>query len=182
MDFVPKKVFFTKGVGHHQKELQSFESALRDAGIEKQNLVYVSSIFPPRCKQVSKEKGVKLLSPGQITFCVMSRCCSDEHGRLISASIGCATPSDKEAFGYLSEHHGFGQTEKIAGDFAEDLSVSMLASTLGIDVDETLGWCERKEIYRIHNKIVKTTNITQSAIVKGKGCHTTVIAAAVFIL
>ena len=31
---VPKKMFFTKGVGSHKHELRSFELALRDAGIE----------------------------------------------------------------------------------------------------------------------------------------------------
>ena len=45
--WVPKKIFFTKGVGNHKEELHSFELALRNAGIEKSNLVYVSSIFPP---------------------------------------------------------------------------------------------------------------------------------------
>jgi len=58
----------------------------------------------------------------------------------------------------------------------------MLASTLGIELDQSLGWDEKKEIYRISDKIVKTTNITQSAIVRGDGRYTTVIAAAVLIL
>lgn len=182
MNFVPKQVFFTKGVGTHKKELQSFEMALRDAGIERQNLVYVSSILPPNCKIVSKEKGIKLLKPGQVTFCVMSRISSDEHGRLLSASIGCAVPNSKDAYGYLSEGHAWGMTEKSMGDHTEDLAVSMLASTLGIQVDNSLGWDERKEIYRIENKIVKTTNITQSALAKGNGNHTTVLASAVFIM
>ena len=45
---VPKRLFFTKGVGKHKERLTSFELALRDAGIAAQNLVRVSSIFPPR--------------------------------------------------------------------------------------------------------------------------------------
>ena len=36
---LPKRMFFTKGVGYHRKKLQSFELALRDAGIEMLNLV-----------------------------------------------------------------------------------------------------------------------------------------------
>jgi pyruvoyl-dependent arginine decarboxylase (PvlArgDC) len=48
--FVPKAIFFTNGVGVHKDRLSSFELSLRDAGIEKANLVTVSSIFPPRCK------------------------------------------------------------------------------------------------------------------------------------
>src|SRR4030042_639769 len=77
-DLVPNKIFFTKGVGTHRDELHSFERALRDAGIEKCNLVQVSSIFPPRCKITSKAQGLKELIPGAITYCVMSRCCTNE--------------------------------------------------------------------------------------------------------
>lgn len=182
MNFVPKKMFFTKGVGTHKEELTSFELALRDAGIEKCNLVTVSSIFPPGCKIISRREGEKLLSPGQITFCVMSKIASNEPRRLMSASVGCAVPTDKKIYGYLSEHHAFGQTEKIAGDYAEDLAAAMLASTLGIELDDNLGWDEKKEIYKLNDKIVKTTEVTQSAIVKSNGKYTTVLAASVLIL
>ncbi len=180
MNFVPKKLFFTKGVGIHSEELQSFEFALRDAGIEKLNLVQVSSIFPPHCKTISKAQGLKHLFPGQVAFCVLSKCSSNEPRRLIVASVGCAIPTDKELYGYLSEHHACGQTDSVAGDYAEDLAAAMLASTLGIELDENLGWDEKREIYKISDKIVKTTNATQSAIVKGDGRYTTVVAAAVF--
>jgi arginine decarboxylase len=182
MEFVPKKVFFTKGVGRHKEKLQSFEHALRDAGIERYNLVTVSSIFPPNCKKVSKAQGLKEFKPGQVIFCVMSKQSSNELRRQIVASVGCAIPVDKEMYGYLSEHHTYGQTETTAGDYAEDLAADMLASTLGIELDENLGWDEKKEIYRISDKIVKTTNITQSATVKADGKFTTVLAAAVFVM
>ena len=48
-EFVPRGMFLTKGVGSHREELHSFELALRNAGIEKCNLVQVSSILPPGC-------------------------------------------------------------------------------------------------------------------------------------
>lgn len=176
---VPRRLFFTKGVGIHKEELRSFELALRDAGIEKCNLVQVSSILPPRCKIISRTQGQKELIPGAITFCVLAKCSSNEPRRLIAASIGCAIPSEKSLYGYLSEHHGFGQTEKEAGDYAEDLAAAMLASTLGIEFDEDKSWDERKEYYRISDKIVRTTNITQSAIVKNG--YATVVGAAVFL-
>lgn len=179
--FVPKRVFFTKGVGIHKEELTSFELALRDAGIEKFNLVQVSSIFPPAAKIVPKTVGLKKLSPGQIVFCVMSRLTSNEPRRLLAASVGCAIPMDRKLYGYLSEHHSYGQSDNVAGDYAEDLAAAMLASTLGIELDENLGWDEKKEIYRISDKIVKTTNITQSAIVKSDGKYTTVVACAVLV-
>jgi len=166
-------------VGTHKEELRSFELALRDAGIEKANLVHVSSILPPRCKIVSRTQGLKELTPGGITFCVLARCSTNEPRRLIVASIGCAIPSDRNQYGYLSEHHAYGQTEKEAGDYAEDLAAAMLASTLGIEFDEDKSWDERKEIYRISDKIVRSSNVTQSNIVKTG--WSTVVAAAVFL-
>jgi arginine decarboxylase len=178
---VPKKMFLTKGVGTHKAELRSFELALRDAGIEKYNLVSVSSILPPECRIISKNEGLKELVPGMLTFLVLARCSSDEPHRLIAASIGCAKPADPNVYGYLSEHHAFGETEKVAGDFAEDIAVSMLASTLGIEYNEDKDWDEKKEEFRISNDIVRTTNITQSAVVSPGSQYTTVLAAAVFI-
>lgn len=178
--YVPRMIFFTKGVGNHKEELHSFELALRDAGIEKCNLVQVSSILPPGCKVISRERGLRELQPGAITYCVLSRCCSNEPRRLLAASVGCAIPADKTTYGYISEHHSFGQTERQAGDYAEDLAAAMLASTLGIDFNIDESWDEKKEIFKISGKIVSTRNTTQSSIVKKTG-YTTVLAAAVFV-
>lgn len=178
---VPTKLFFTRGVGIHREKLQSFELALRDAGIAALNLVSVSSIYPPGCKIISRQRGEALLQPGQIAFVVMSRAESNEPHRMIAASIGVAVPRDKRMYGYLSEHHAFGQRAKEAGDYAEDLAASMLASTLGVEFDEDQSWDEKRQIWRISGKIVVTRNITQSAVVKPDGKWTTVIAAAVLL-
>jgi len=177
---VPKKIFFTKGVGRHKERLASFELALRDAGIEKFNLVSVSSILPPNCKVITREKGLQELKAGEIVYCVLARSETNENNRLTVASIGCAIPSENNSYGYLSEHHSFGETEKNAGDYAEDLAASMLATTLGIEFDENLGWNEREQIYKMSGKIIKTKNITQSAEGKG-GVWTSVVAVAVFV-
>ena len=177
---VPNKLFLTKGVGRDKERLASFELALRDAGIEKYNLVTVSSIFPPNCKIISKEEGLKYLEPGEIVYCVMARVENNEYNRLSAASVGIAIPADGNQYGYLSEHHPYGENEKSAGDYAEDLAVYMLGTTLGIEVPENLGYDERTEVYKMSDKIIKTKNITQSA--EGKnGLWTTVIAAAVLI-
>jgi arginine decarboxylase len=159
---VPKKVFFTKGVGVHKDKLASFELALRTAGIEKCNLVYVSSIFPPECKIISRAEGESILRPGQITFCVMARNQTNEPNRLISASIGLAIPAENENYGYLSEHHAFGETEGKSGDYAEDLAATMLATTLGIEFDADKNRDERKQEYITSGKIIKTKNTSQS--------------------
>ena len=139
-DFVPKKLFLTKGVGMHKDRLASFELALRDAGIEKCNLVYVSSILPPKAEVISREKGVQFLFPGQITFCVMARNESNEPNRLISAAIGIAIPKERNHHGYLSEHHAFGETGQKSGEYAEDLAATMLATTLGVEFNKDVLW------------------------------------------
>ncbi len=178
---IAQKIFFTKGVGIHKEQLASFEAALRDAGIASFNLVDVSSIFPPGCKKITREEGLKLLKSGQIVYWVVSRNSTNEPNRLIASSIGCALPVDSNQYGYLSEHHSFGETDSKAGEYAEDLAASMLATTLGIEFDPDLNWDEREQIYKMSGKIIRTTNITQSAIGNKDGLWTTVVAAAVFV-
>jgi pyruvoyl-dependent arginine decarboxylase len=102
-------MFFTKGVGKHREKLTSFELALRSAGIAACNLVRVSSIFPPKCRLLSRTEGMKRLEPGQVTFVVMSEAATREPHRLIAATVGVAIPRDRELYGYLSEHHSFGE-------------------------------------------------------------------------
>jgi arginine decarboxylase len=178
---IPTKVFFTKGVGVHKDKLASFELALRSAGIEKCNLVNVSSILPPNCKIIPREKGLGLLNPGQITFCVLARNTTKEPNRLISAAIGVAMPKDSSNYGYLSEHRSFGEVAKKSGEYAEDLAATMLATTLGIPFDSEKAWNERKQVYKASGHIFRTTHICQSAEGNKNGLWTSVVAAAVFI-
>jgi arginine decarboxylase len=178
---LPKRIFFTKGVGVHKEYLASFEMALRNAGIAHLNLILVSSIFPPGCKRISKEEGIKMITPGEVVFCVYDRLSTNEPNRLIAASVGVAIPSDETQYGYLSEHHAYGETDGKAGDYAEDLAASMLATTLGIEFDSNTAWDEREQQYKASGKIFRTSNTTQSAIGNKDGLWTTVVAAGVFI-
>jgi len=178
---VPKKVFFTKGTGKHRDELQSFELALRGAGIEKCNLVRVSSIIPPNCKIVSKEKGIKELKPGEITYVVMCNNKTNEPNRMVGASVGVAIPKEREFYGYISEHHCFGEASKKIGDYTEDLAATMLATTLGLDFDPDKAWDERKQEFKMSGYFVRTQSVAQTARGDKSGLWTTVLAAAVFI-
>jgi arginine decarboxylase len=178
---IPKFMFLTKGVGSHKEQLASFELALRNAGIHRCNIVTVSSIIPPGCKIISKEEGLKRLEPGEITFVVLSKNAVKEPERLIAASVGVAIPTNKDSYGYLSEHHSFGQSAEAAGDYAEDLAATMLATTMGIPFDADKAWDEKKQIFKASGMIIKTSNITQSAKGEKSGQWTTVLAAAVFI-
>jgi arginine decarboxylase len=179
--YVPKRLFLTKGVGKHKERLASFEMALRNAGIAAFNLVSVSSIFPPECKIISREKGLNEVSPGQILHAVISRNETNELNRLIAASIGVAIPKDPKFYGYLSEHHSFGQRGITAGDYSEDLAAEMLATILGVNFDPDSSWDEKRQQWKISGKIYSTRNITQSAEGDKNGLWTNVLTAAILL-
>jgi arginine decarboxylase len=180
--YVPKIMFLTKGKGLHKDYLTSFELALRDAEIADLNLVSVSSIKPSQCKIVPRQEGRKYLMSGQIVFTILARSSTNEPNRLIAASVGLARPADDTQYGYLSEHHSTGETAQKAGDYAEDMAMEMLATTLGLSNDPTLTWDQREEQWKLSGKIYKTQNITQSAEGSKEGLWTTVISAAILIL
>jgi len=178
---VPSKVFLTRGQGRHKEKLVSFEKALREAGISPFNLVRVSSIFPPHCRFVSKEAGLKLLKPGQIVFVVLSENATDEPRRLISASLGVAVPDDPARYGYLAEHADSGKSAKDTGFHTEYLAAEMLATKLGERLKETAPEKPAKS-FRVSNGLsLKTRSITQTATGEG-GLWTTALAAAVLII
>jgi arginine decarboxylase len=114
---IPKSVFLTRGIGVHRHLLNAFEYALRDADIEQQNLVTVSSILPPGCELITPAAGIATLSPGEITFCVIARAETDERGRRIAAGIGLARSKESARYGYISEHHAFGMSEPEIVDY-----------------------------------------------------------------
>lgn len=179
-NFVPSKLFLTKGVGVHREKLTSFEMALRSAGIARHNLVRVSSILPPGCQIIDRRRGVGMLSPGQVVFCVLAEMATNEPGRRATASIGLAVPHSAAQYGYISEHHAYGESERVAGDYAEDLAASMLATTLGLPFDPDEAWDVRREQWRLGGKIVETQNHTVVAQGPEEGGWVTVVSAAVF--
>ncbi len=179
--FVPSGMFFTKGVGKHKHNLQSFEEALRGAGIAHLNLVRVSSIYPPECKIMPRSAGLKRLQPGQIVHCVLAEARTREPNRLLCAGIGLALPAAKNRYGYISEHHGFGMTQRKCADYVEDMAASMLGTTLGFDLDPDKAWDERREEYKSSNLIIRTRANVQTSEGDKDGLWTTVVAAAVFV-
>jgi arginine decarboxylase len=182
MHFVPRKAFFVTGLGVHKHRLASFEAALRDAGIAPFNLVYVSSILPPNCQIVEREEGLADLDFGQIVYCVMAKSETCEPSRLIATAIGLAVPQESNRYGYISEHHAFGESADFAGEYAEDLAATMLATTLGIDFDPDVAWNERKQIYEASGQIIKTTAHSVDAEGPEDGSWITAISAAVFVI
>ena len=111
----------------------------------------------------------------------MARTETNEPNRLATSAIGIALPKDEGQYGYLSEHHSFGETAKKVSEYAEDLAATMLATTLGVEFDPDKAWDERKQIYQASGHIFKTNTICQTAEGNKDGMWTTVISAAVFV-
>ncbi|MDA8433784.1 MAG: arginine decarboxylase, pyruvoyl-dependent [Nitrospiraceae bacterium] len=178
--YVASRMFLTKGVGQNKEKLVSFELALRAAQLAPFNIVRVSSIFPPRCEIITVGKGIKELKPGQIIHTVLAEAATNERHRLIGSSIGVAIPKDRDRFGYLSEHHSFGDDDRTTGDYAEDIAAQMLATILGLEFDVEQSYNKRLDQWKLSDQIVKTRNITQTSVGRS-GVWTTVVAAAVLI-
>ena len=68
---IPNSFFLTNGIGVHRERLTAFELALRDADIEQQNLVSISSIAPPSCSEVERQKGAEMVMFEESGHCPM---------------------------------------------------------------------------------------------------------------
>ncbi len=159
---VPRKCFLTRGVGVHEKRLVSFELALRDAGIERFNLVPVSSIIPWGCEIVSREEGLEELNDGEVVFVVMARKESDKNEEIASA-VGYARPRAEEKHGYIAEYSASNCDAETAKREAVDMAVKMLKAKLSDVKDLEMG------------------GMAVSAKAR-EGEYTTVIAVAVFVI
>lgn len=154
---IPRKYFVTSGVGTSRVSfLNSFDEALKNAGISEYNLVPVSSIIPRGAIEVERGE----VEPGTITFVVMAR--DDGYsGDLISAgvAVGKVVKSDGTRYGLVAEGHGAytrGEIEQI--------------------VIERL-----KEMAKTRNVEIESVKVEAISTMAPKNTYTTVIAAVVFL-
>lgn len=113
---IAKKIVFTKGFGYDKEKLIAFEKALRDAKIERFNLVKVSSIFPPNIK-IGKIEDLKKLKDGEIVFGVLA--VNYAKSGYFGSSVGFVIPKNKKIHGYLTEYEFVGKdTSKKAEEMA----------------------------------------------------------------
>lgn len=52
---------------------------------------------------------------------------------------------------------------KKSADYAEDLAATMLASTMGIELDPDVAWDERKQVYKVGQRQFISRSVAQSA-------------------
>ena len=180
---VPRKVLLAKGVGVHKEMLTSRELAMTDAGVEKMNMIKASSIIPPRCEIVPLREGKKELMIGQMAFAILAQCQTYEPHKRISAAIGIAKPDDPDMYGFfteIEEDQGYGKTQQKAAEEVMYLAISNLAMSWRAKWNDKM-FDPKKKVYRIKNKTVRVSNVTQSALGDPDGKYTTVFVAAVFV-
>jgi arginine decarboxylase len=180
--WVPRRAFFTRGVGHHEDRLHSFELALRQAGLAPFNLVTVSSILPPGCDVVEREMGLSELLPGQIVFCVLAREDTDRADNRITSSIGMAIPEDPTQHGYISEHHSRTENSLTSNQRVSFLAADMLATSMGLTLDSRTQVRQQGGDYCIEGKRIRTEAITADAMGTKNGSWTTAVTCAAFVL
>jgi arginine decarboxylase len=181
---VPTKVFLTKGVGVHKRQLSSRELAMTNAGVEKVNLIKASSIIPPGCRFITPAEGKELLRIGQMAFAIIAEASTNEPHRLIAAGIGIAKPDDENEYGFfteIEEEQGYGKTEEKAGEEVMKLAIENLASSWRAPFNPKEDFDPNKSLYRIKNKNVRVSHMTQSTFGDKDGLYTTVFVAAVFL-
>ena len=98
---IPKEFFVTSGEAFSSiSQLNAFDHALKNARIEQCNLVPVSSILPPACK----EREWKKILAGSITNTVIAR--MDGKGEtMIAAGIAWAWEKNMR-YGLVAEANG----------------------------------------------------------------------------
>jgi len=126
---IPRKYFIVKGMGRGSNEIEAFEMALRNAGIEKLNLVPVSSILPKDAVKISPEEGMKKLVAGQIAFCVMAKKIFNKGKG--SVAIGVAYGNSEHGYFVEIEREDFG-----AGQEAFDTARRLFVSKFGKEPSE----------------------------------------------
>ena len=119
LSFVPRRVFFTAGTGQHRLERVALQHAMREAGVSQCNLVKVSSILPPETEIISRERGVRLLRPGNIVFAIIAQAQTNEPHQRITPAIAWANPDKPGVPGFIAEVEedlAKGKTEETAAD------------------------------------------------------------------
>jgi arginine decarboxylase len=105
----PTKYFLVAGVGEGYTPLNSFDTALLNAGIGNTNLVKMSSIIPPNCKEVSPLP----LPFGALVPVAYASITTDLSEEVISAAVAVAIPEDIEKPGLIMEYSSRGRKEDI---------------------------------------------------------------------
>jgi len=105
----PDKYFLTCGKSEGYMPLNAFDGALLDAKVGDTNLVRMSSILPPNCKEIEPVK----LPGGSLVPLAYAGITSHIPGEKISAGVAVAIPADPSEPGLIMEYSAKGHKEEI---------------------------------------------------------------------
>jgi len=126
---IPKEFFITSGKAISPvSELNAFDLALKKAGIGQCNLVPVSSILPPKCRNRKWRK----IPAGSITHTVIARMDGGE-GTTIGAGIAWAWESERK-YGLVAEAHGYMDARALKETI--QWKIKEMAKIRGIQIDK----------------------------------------------
>jgi arginine decarboxylase len=126
---IPKEFFITSGKAKSPvSELNAFDLALKKAGIGQCNLVPVSSILPPKCRNRKWRK----IPAGSITHAVIARMDGGE-GTTIGAGIAWAWESERK-YGLVAEAYGYMDARALKETL--QWKVKEMAKIRGIQIDK----------------------------------------------
>jgi len=126
---IPREFFVTSGKALSPvSKLNAFDMALENAGIGQCNLVSVSSILPPNCK----ERKWKEMPIGSITYAVVARMDGDE-GTTIGAGIAWGWEKDKR-YGLVAEAEGNMNQRALKENL--EWKIKEMANVRGVEINE----------------------------------------------
>ena len=126
---MPKEFFVTSGKAVSPvSELNAFDQALKAAGIAQCNIVPVSSILPPNCK----ERRWRKIPAGAITFAVVARMDGNE-GTTIGAGIAWAWEKE-DRYGMVAEAHGYMDAKALKETLK--WKIKEMANVRGVEIGE----------------------------------------------
>ncbi|MGI6307612.1 MAG: pyruvoyl-dependent arginine decarboxylase [Dethiobacteria bacterium] len=97
----PERFIIMATTAEANHALTAFDVALLKAGLGNVNLVRLSSILPPGCKE--EENGIKF-PPGSFVPTAYGATSSEKKGELIAAAVGIGFSAG--SFGVIMEHSG----------------------------------------------------------------------------
>jgi arginine decarboxylase len=98
----PTKFFLVSGSSEGFSLLNAFDGALLASGVGDTNLVKLSSILPPGCKEI-KPPPVPLPQGALVPVAYASLSC-DAPGEVISAAVAIGIPKDANSAGLIMEY------------------------------------------------------------------------------
>jgi arginine decarboxylase len=188
--FVPTRIFFTKGVGVHSIQRVALQRAMEDAGIEQVNLVKISSVIAPKCEVITRERGIRQLSPGAIVHAVIAQGETNEPHQRVTAALCWGQPEGDDLPGFITEieeDQTKGKSEATAVEEAGEALVHLLGDRIGVPVDAKRIWGKRGRgrYIRVGKRRIRVGSVVSSAVGAeeqgGEKKYTIVFVAGVYI-